>query len=389
MTVSGWDAVVGQRAAARILRQALTRDEVAHAWLMSGPAGVGQTALVRAIAMALNCPQPTQTDAGCSSCDTCKRIARGVHPALVELEPEGAFHVVDAVRGDWIPTATRSLTEGRRRIMYVASADRMNIAAQNAFLKILEEPPASVVWILDVQDEGMLLDTVASRCRKLALVPWGPDDLAQFASQLEVADEHIDTIVRAALGSPQRLRDLADPDVAVARLRNLEIIERLAVNGPGDVVPVAKELAAWAKSRAEVLKERHRTEMERLEESFGVDNGRGWPAGIKSRLTKRFERLERQERRRALDMILDDIGSWLRDLLLVQSSTLETSIVNIDRLDELRRDAPRLTPGDLVQCLQAVATCRDALDKNGNPDLQLERLLLSLALPIYARRAAA
>jgi DNA polymerase III subunit delta' len=113
----------------------------------------------------LNCPTPVAVDVACGACPTCERIARGAHPAVSDLEPEGAFHVVDSVRGDWIPTAMRSLTEGRRRVMRVVSADRMNEAAQNAFLKILEEPPPSVVWILDIEDETALLDTVMSRCR--------------------------------------------------------------------------------------------------------------------------------------------------------------------------------------------------------------------------------
>jgi DNA polymerase III subunit delta' len=136
-----WDEVLGQPAAVTSLRAALRNDEVAHAWLLVGPKGVGQQEATRALAAALNCPESSSVEAGCGSCSTCRRIGRGAHPAVSDLEPEGAYHVVDAVRGEWIPTATRTLTEGRRRVLRVVAADRMNEAAQNAFLKILEEPP--------------------------------------------------------------------------------------------------------------------------------------------------------------------------------------------------------------------------------------------------------
>jgi DNA polymerase-3 subunit delta' len=382
-----WEQVLGQPAAVASLQAALRADEVAHAWLLVGPRGVGQQEASRALAAALNCETPVAADQPCGSCSTCGRIARGAHPAQTDLEPEGAAHVVDNVRGDWIPTATRSLTEGRRQVLRVVAADRMNEAAQNAFLKVLEEPPPSVVWVLDVEDEGALLDTVISRCRRLDLVPWGPDALHRLAAQLEVPAERRDPFVRAALGSPTRLRDLADPDVAAARDVHLDLIERLATGGPGQVVPLAKQLAGWAKGRSAVVKERNQAQLAQLEEAYGVEGNRGWPPGVKQRLTRRFERLERQEQRRALDLLLDDVASYLRDLLAVQAGAGADGLVNVDHESGLRRDAVRLPAADAVEALSAVARCREALDRNGNPELQLERVLFAVALPVF--RAAA
>jgi len=387
-TLGGWRDVLGQPAAVTAVRRALSSDEVAHAWLMTGPAGVGQAEVARALAMALNCPQATAVDTGCGECSTCRRIERGVHPASADLEPEGTFHVVDAVRGEWIPTATRTLTEGRRRVLRVVAADRMNDAAQNAFLKILEEPPPSVVWLLDVQDEGQLLDTVISRCRRVPFVAWGPDALHALAGRLGIADDTREGLVRAALGSPERLRALADPQVAAARHAHLGIVDRLAVSGPGVVFTVVKELVAWSKGRAEALKVVHVQELADLEEAFGIDGGRGWPPGVRTRITRRFERLEREQRRRALDLALDDVASWLRDLLVVRGNGADAALVNVDHLDDLRRDATRLETVDLVDTLRDLADCRDALDRNGNPDLQLERLFMRIALALYSRANA-
>lgn len=380
MTVSAsWGDVLGQPAAVTALRSALAADEVAHAWLFVGPRGVGQSTAARSLAAALNCERPPAPEAGCGECSTCERIGRGVHPVVADLEPRGASYLVEDVREEWMPLATRTLTEGRRRVLRISAAERMNEAAQNAFLKILEEPPPSVVWVLDVEDESALLETVISRCRRLDFVPWGPDHLDAHARRLGVPDEQRPALVRAALGSPDRLADLADPDVAKARWDHLALLDRLATGGPGEVIPAAKDRVTWAKSRVAPLKERHQAELSDLEDAFGGD----WPAGVKQRVTRRFERLERQEQRRALDLLLDDLASYLRDLLAVQAGGRVEDLVNLDHGTALRRDAQRLPAGDAVVALQAVARCREALDRNGSPELQLERLFYALALPLY------
>ncbi len=385
-----WSAVRGQPAAVAALQAALRRDEVAHAWLLVGPSGLDQPMLARAFAAALNCRDAPGPERGCGACSTCDRILRGAHPVVTDLEPEGANHVVAHVREDWIPTATRSLTEGRRQVLRVVAADRMNEAAQNAFLKVLEEPPPSVVWLLDVQEEGALLDTIASRCRRLDLVPWGPRELEAEAAALGIPDEQQAVLARASLGLPQRLRDLAEPDVAAARERHLDVVDRLATGGPGVVVSLAKELTTWAKGRAAVAKERHALELARYEEDFGIDErGRGWPAGMKKRITDRHARLERREQRRALDLMLDDLASYLRDVLVIGAGGSADQLVNLDAEVAVRRDVERLPPTAAVEGLTAIEACRHALDRNGAPELQVERLLLTLALPIYAHQRAA
>lgn len=378
-----------QPAAVQAMRDALRADEVAHAWLLVGPPGVGQEDLARSLAMALNCPVAEAADEACGRCPTCERIARDRDELLQVFEPEGAAYVVDNVRDEWVATASRSLTGGRRRVLRITAADRTNVPAQNAFLKLLEEPPPSVVWLLEAEEESALLDTVLSRCRRLAVVPWGLDALRRRAREAGADAERVEPLARAALGSPTRLDDLLDPDVADARTRHLGLLDRLATGGPGQVVPAAKDVVTWAKSRVAPLKARHTARFEELERDFGVDErGRGWPPGLRNRILKRHERLERFEQRRALGLALDDVGSYLRDLLAVQAGADDGVLVNLDHQAELRRDAARLPAADAVIGLQAVARCREALDRNGNPDLQLERLLMTLALPLYRTSAA-
>lgn len=386
---TAWDAVIGQAAAAAALRSAVAADEVPHALLVVGPPGVGQEALVRAFAAALDCLDAPVPGEACGACDACGRIARGVHPALERFEPDGAAHLVDDVRGAWIPAAMRSLPEARRKVLVIAAADRMNEAAQNAFLKVLEEPPASVVWVLEAEDDARLLDTVLSRCRRLDLAPWGPDELVRHARELGIAEADAVVVARASMGSPQRVADLADPDVAEARQRHLAIVGELAEAGPGAVVPLARELAAWAKARGGPLAERNAAELERLEEAFGVEAGRGWPPGVKQRIVKRFERAERAEQRRALTIVLDDLASWARDLIALGAGADADVVINLDRLDDLARDRQLVDPAAAIGMLEAIGRCRAALERNGAVELHLERLLMAIAVPLFARRLRA
>jgi DNA polymerase-3 subunit delta' len=403
-------ALGGARAAATALHDAVASDRLSHAWLLVGPDGVGQRELAVALASHANCREADVDARPCGTCEACRRTARDVHPALVTFEPDGAAHRVEDVRGAWGDTAMRTTPEARRKVLRIVAADRMNIAAQNAFLKLLEEPPASVVWILEAEEPGRLLETILSRCRRLDLPPWGSDDVrAWLGTQLGGGagggpddGARIEAAVCAARSSGEWLRgmrrdlagvgprDARDVLDTVGRLRaeHLAIVDVLGRTGPAAVVPTAKRLVAVAKERREALADRHAQEMGALEEAYGVEGPRGWPPGVRARIEKRFERIARAEEQRTLRLTLDDLAGYLRDLVAVASGAGTDALVNTDAIDALRRDASRLHPDDLLAALGAVATCRSALDRNGAPELQLERLLLGIATSLYVRSAA-
>jgi DNA polymerase-3 subunit delta' len=402
--------VGGARAEATALHDALASARLSHAWLLVGPDGVGPHELAVALASHANCRDASADARPCGHCDACLRSARDVHPALMTFEPDGAAHRVEDVRGAWADAAMLTTPEARRKVLRIVAADRMNVAAQNAFLKLLEEPPASVVWILEAEDPGRLLETILSRCRRVDLPPWGSDDVrAWLGAQLgggagggaeDVA--RIESAVCAARSSGDWLRgmrrDLAGvgPREArealdtVARLRDehLGLVDLLAREGPGAVVPTAKRLVGVAKERREALADRHAAEMVALEEAYGVEGPRGWPPGVKTRIEKRFERIARAEEQRTLRLTLDDLGGHLRDLVAVTAGAAAEALIIADRVETLQRDALRLHPVDLLAALDAVRECRASLDRNGAPELQLERLLLSIATSLYVRSAA-
>lgn len=403
-------AIGGARAAATALHDAIVSDRLSHAWLLVGPDGVGQHELAVALASHANCRDASADARPCGCCDACLRTARDVHPALMTFEPDGAAHRVEDVRGAWTDAAMLTTPEARRKVLRIVAADRMNVVAQNAFLKLLEEPPASVVWILEAEDPGRMLETILSRCRRADLPPWGSADVRVWlGAQLGggagggVEDTaRIESAVCAARSSgdwlrglrrdlngvgPREAREVLD---TVARFRDehLGLVDLLAREGPGAVVPTAKRLVGVAKGRREALADRHAAEMVALEEAYGVEGPRGWPPGVKARIEKRFERIARAEEQRTLRLTLDDLGGLLRDLVAVTAGAGAGALINTDRIEALQRDALRLHPVDLLAALDAVRDCRAALDRNGAPELQLERLLLSIATSLYVRSAA-
>jgi hypothetical protein len=138
------------------------------------------------------------------------------------------------------------------------------------------------------------------------------------------------------------------------------------------------------RSRIAPVKERHQAELARLEEAFGVEGNRGWPPGVKQRLTKRFERLERQEQRRALDLLLDDLASYLRDLLAVQAGgPRRADLVNLDHEAAMRRDAERLPAADASRrCRRSPAAARRSTATAAR-SCSSSGCCYAIALPLY------
>lgn len=381
---NAWGTVAGQSHLVALLQQAVCDDMVTHAFVLIGDAGLGQRELTRALTAALNCPRAVE-GAGCGTCDVCLRIARGVHPAVIELEPDGASHVVADVREVWIPAATVTMSEGRRRVIRIVDADTMNVAAQNALLKLLEEPPPSVVWVLDVARASALLDTVLSRCHALRLHALDVTALGEVAEKSGVAVADRDLLVRLSGGSPERLKELADPELFALRSQAVTLLTRLKLEGPVAAFRQAKELVAAAKQAVTRVKEANAAEREALEEAYGVEGRNGFPPGVLTRLNRTHDRRERAAQRHALLFFLGQLHMYLRDVALVQAGADDALLLHRDCASALHADALVLDAVAVWDAVDALMRCEDALQANGAPEVQLERLFLVLALLVYAK----
>lgn len=152
--------------------------QLPNAWLFAGKENIGKTAFARVLAQALLCEQPHENHESCGVCPSCHLFAQHAHPDFYELTPEAPDEEtsarklsnikIDAVR-DILEPLTQSSLRGGRRVVLIHPAESMNIQAANALLKILEEPPEAVIFLLVTHNRDRLLPTIKSRCRTFVL----------------------------------------------------------------------------------------------------------------------------------------------------------------------------------------------------------------------------
>jgi len=171
-----WD-ITGQDRAVSLLRLALERDALSHAYLLMGPAHVGKMTLAVTLAQALNCESD---DKPCGVCSTCQRIVAGTHAdvQIVELgngngslETESQVKIKVEQIKQILHSANLSPFEGNYRVFIINGVEFMSTEAANRLLKNLEEPASNVVFILLTENESLVLTTIISRCQKIELVP--------------------------------------------------------------------------------------------------------------------------------------------------------------------------------------------------------------------------
>src|SRR5256885_4691749 len=172
--------VAGHHRVIDLLRRAVSGGTLPPSLLFSGPAGVGKRLTALAVAQTLNCLEGSGVPGfdACGQCSACLRIARGVHPDVLFVEPgdSGAIKI-DQVR-DIVDRAAYRPFEGTRRVVVIDQADVLVQAAQSALLKTLEEPTPSSVFILVTARPDTLLPTVRSRCPQLRFRPLSTEDIA-------------------------------------------------------------------------------------------------------------------------------------------------------------------------------------------------------------------
>jgi DNA polymerase-3 subunit delta' len=186
------------------------RERLPNAWLFTGLAGIGKSVFAEYLAKSLLCDHPGENHAPCGQCEACRWFGLGSHPdfrrlsPLIEDDDEKTSRKlpvikIEAVR-DVIEFAQLTSHRNGQRVVLVEPAETLNPSAANALLKILEEPPADVLFLLVAHAPQRLLPTIRSRCRQYALS--APSEAVSLAWLREQGISHPETELAHNGGAP-------------------------------------------------------------------------------------------------------------------------------------------------------------------------------------------
>lgn len=219
-----FDALIGQEPMVQTLANAIKRDRIAHAFLLTGVRGVGKTSTARLIAKALNCIGPDgqggATIAPCGVCEPCRAIAEGRHIDVIEMD--AASHTgIDDIR-EIIEASRYAAVSARYKIYIIDEVHMLSKAAFNGLLKTLEEPPAHVKFLFATTEVNKVPVTVLSRCQRFDLRRIPAELLAKHFAHVVAAEgaeaepEALALIARAAEGSARDGLSILDQAIAHA-----------------------------------------------------------------------------------------------------------------------------------------------------------------------------
>src|SRR5437868_4821588 len=227
-----FDDVVGQEHVAQTLKKAIESDRIAHAYLFCGTRGVGKTSMARILAKALNCEKSKgPTSEPCGKCESCLAIARGDDIDVIEIDAASNTGV-DNVR-DLISNAQFMPARSPFKVYIIDEVHMLSKAAFNALLKIMEEPPPHVKFILATTEPEKVLPTILSRCQRYDFRNIPTREIAEHLKaickeeKIKADEDALLLVAKAGAGSMRDALSLLDRLLSVGEKElNIELIEQ-------------------------------------------------------------------------------------------------------------------------------------------------------------------
>jgi DNA polymerase III subunit delta' len=333
--------ISGQDAAVAVLRNALARDRLAHAYLFIGPAGVGKKQTALALAHAVQCNEGSKD--GCEVCIGCVQVAAGTHPDLMVVSPEAGKQsiAISQVR-DLQRLLYLRPVQGKKKIAILEEAHLLTPQAQSALLKMVEEPPGDALLVLLILNSATLSRPLLSRCQQVRFAPLPTPVIEEILIRTQDKDPAIaHTLALYSRGSIGRALTL-DPEVFTEERHYVE------------------------------------EELQKLEHASFVDLSRFAEWLVADRVRKSARNAEATSERSSGSDRLAIVLSWYEEVWRYALLGIEGVVRHQECLSTITKLAARLGVDGTLRRLSVVSTTIQALGRNANRQLAVEDMLLQL-----------
>ncbi len=316
-----FEDIKGQDNAIDFIKNSVKNNKISHAYIFSGPTGVGRKMAALNFAKALNCLDLKDGEP-CGACIPCRKIDASNHPDVFIFSPEkeGSGIGIDKIRSI-IKDIGLKAYEGRKKVYIIDGADSITRQGANALLKTLEEPPSDSVLILIAENASALLPTIQSRAERVRFFPLAAEDI----SGILIRGYKLD-------------KDKAD------------LLSRISAGSAGKAIKYSD--SGFFEKRGRII-----SSLEKKESIMDMD----------------FDTFSKPDMNLALEVML----AWYRDILIMKfgGGKDKKSLVNADRFESINAAAAGLSFEDLNNIINRIILTGSFIDGNVNPKLAMGALL--------------
>jgi DNA polymerase-3 subunit gamma/tau len=340
--------VVGQESVVRTLRRAIETDRVSHAYLFSGPRGTGKTSTAKVLAMGLNCEKgPTPEPDG--TCESCRAIVGNSSMDVLEMDA-ASNRGIDEIR-DLRDKVNLAPVAGRMKVYIIDEVHMLTAEAFNALLKMLEEPPEHVVFVLATTEKHKVLPTIISRCQSFDFRRPSIETLTEKlreisdSENIEVETEALTVIAREGRGSFRDAEGLLDQLSSFAEDRITAPMVRELLGGVGPESLIETAYALHERRAADALRI-----VDRL-------SGGG----------------------KDLGQFVGELLAHLRNVMLLPyAPEVALAGVGAEERPQLEEQANAIPTAGIVRLIEALGDALSLMRRGGDPKLELELVFLKL-----------
>lgn len=329
----GFPEIIGHKPQKEFLRSSVRKNRISHAYLFSGPEGVGKKLVAIGFAKLINCAEGGTGNPDCE-CTSCAKTEKGLNPDVLVFGYPGEKTIkVSHIRQDIERLIHLAPYENPYKVFIIDGAQRMNFNAQNAFLKTLEEPPPNSVIILITTLADLLMPTIRSRCQSVVFQPLETGQVREFLENEKPEGNDTELVSRISGGSISRALG-TDEDYLRKRTEYIDCVMAVDSKKPLTLFDSVEKIRKDVKG--------------------------GGPEELKT--------------------VFDILSTWLRDSVILKTSGKKEEIVNTDLIDQLSEYSKKRDVSELLGKFTALEeTMARISENNANVEVSLENLLLRLS----------